>query len=110
MRTLSFAVVGLYIRPEQYDDQLFQDTDEVYNVSLSQTEARLLPGETLRLSAKVLPWTLSDDSVVWSSSDEDLATVDANGKVTAKSVGTVTITATAKLDETKTADCTLDVV
>ena len=110
VRTLSFAVVGLYIRPEQYDDQLFQDTDEVYNVSLSQTEARLLPGETLRLSAKVLPWTLSDDSVVWSSSDEDLATVDANGKVTAKSVGTVTITATAKLDETKTADCTLDVV
>ena len=95
MRTLPFAVVGLYILPEQYDDQLFRGTDTVYNVSVSQTEARLLSGETLRLSAKVLPWTITDDSVVWSSSDEALATVDPNGKVTAKSAGTVTITAAA---------------
>ncbi len=77
---------------------------------MSQTEARLLSGETLRLSAKVLPWTITDDSVVWSSSDEALATVDPNGKVTAKSAGTVTITAAAKLDPTKTAACTLEVV
>lgn len=52
VRTLPFAVVGLYILPEQYDDQLFRGTDTVYNVSVSQTEARLLSGETLRLSAK----------------------------------------------------------
>ncbi len=110
VRTLPFAVVGLYILPEQYDDQLFRGTDTVYNVSVSQTEARLLSGETLRLSAKVLPWTVTDDSVVWSSSDEALATVDPNGKVTAKSAGTVTITAAAKLDPTKTAACTLEVV
>lgn len=46
--------------------------------------------------------------VEWSSSDESVATVDENGKVTALKAGTATITAKA-LDGDKTATFTLTV-
>ena len=48
-----------------------------------------------KLTATVLPKYLDDRSVSWTSSDESIATVDANGVVTAVSEGTVTITATS---------------
>ena len=55
------------------------------------------------MSARVLPFTATvtpkeiaaDTTVTWSSSDEAVATVDSNGKVTAISSGNATITATA---------------
>lgn len=49
-------------------------------------------GETIQLTATVYPATTTDKSVIWKSSDENIATVDANGLVTAAGVGTVTIT------------------
>ncbi len=49
-------------------------------------------GETIQLTATIYPATTTDKSVTWKSSDENIATVDANGLVTATGVGTVTIT------------------
>ncbi|MGM9639791.1 MAG: S8 family serine peptidase [Faecousia sp.] len=109
VRSLPFALVGLYILPDSYTP-LFPETDSVYSVTLNRTEAKLLPGEALQLEASLLPWTLKDKSVVWSSSDEALATVNENGRVTAKAPGTVTITAAATQDSAKTAACTVEVV
>ena len=51
-------------------------------------------GETLQLTATVSPEDATDKSVSWSSSDENVATVDADGLVTAVAAGDVTITAT----------------
>ena len=63
---------------------------------------------TLKATVDVQPGT--DTSVTWTSSDTTIATVDATGKVTAKDkVGTVTITATSKVDTSKTGTCTVKV-
>lgn len=61
--------------------------------------ASLAVGTTEQYAAEVLPENASDKSVTWSSSDESIATVDAEGNVTAVAEGTVTITATS-VDDT----------
>ncbi|MBO4835909.1 MAG: Ig-like domain-containing protein [Lachnospiraceae bacterium] len=65
----------------------------VSEVSLDQEEAELEKGETLKLTASVLPEFATDPKVVWSSSDETVATVDEEGVVTAVGGGTATIKA-----------------
>lgn len=63
-------------------------------VTLSKTTAELKVGETLTLTATVAPENATDKTIVWASSDEKIATVDANGKVTAIALGEATISAT----------------
>ena len=64
------------------------------SIALDKTEAVVPEGETLQLVATVLPDNATDKAVVWRSSDEQIATVDANGLVTAVARGNVVITAT----------------
>ena len=78
----------------------------VESITLDQSEKTLNIGETVTLKATVSPDNATNKSVTWSSDDEAVATVDTNGKVTAKSVGTATITATAG---DKSATCTITV-
>ncbi len=66
----------------------------VSGVSLSHATATLSEGETTNLSVTIAPSNAEDDSVVWSSSDESVATVDNNGHVIAVSEGTASITVT----------------
>ena len=65
----------------------------VSSITLSQTSATLAIGQTLALTATVLPEDATDPGIVWSSSNEKVAKVDASGIVTAVGTGTVTITA-----------------
>ncbi|GAA1767106.1 alpha-L-arabinofuranosidase C-terminal domain-containing protein [Agromyces humatus] len=62
-------------------------------VTVAPVEISLAPGATRQLAASVTPVTAEDRSVTWSSSDESVATVDANGLVTAVADGVATITA-----------------
>ena len=78
----------------------------VESVSLDKTELSLVEGDSETLTATVKPDNATDKTVTWSSSDGSVATVDANGKVTAVKEGTATIT--AKAGE-KTATCTVTV-
>ena len=64
------------------------------SITLDKTAITLKATETETLSATVLPESTTDKTVTWSTSDAKVATVDANGKVTAVAVGTTTITAT----------------
>ncbi|MDY3275546.1 MAG: Ig-like domain-containing protein [Agathobacter sp.] len=60
-----------------------------------ETAAKTLTkqGETLQLTVNITPQNATDQKLTWISSDLSVATVDANGKVTAVGDGTVTITA-----------------
>ena len=64
-------------------------------VELSATTLSLTEGEEHTLTATVHPANATDKTVTWESSEPSVATVDQNGKVTALSAGTATITATA---------------
>jgi len=61
--------------------------EDAVNIEISQLEASLRPGETLALSAAVIPSYADDVSVAWSSSDPAVATVDAEGRVAALAPG-----------------------
>lgn len=63
-------------------------------VKLRTSSLELFAEETKQLVAHVLPATYADE-LTWTSSDEAVATVDANGVVTALKEGTATITATS---------------
>jgi len=79
----------------------------VTGVSLDRTSLNMLPGDKATLKATVNPSNATNKSITWSSSNQNVATVDGSGKVTAKGVGTATIT--VKTSNGKSADCKVTV-
>ena len=85
------------------------DPVAVTGVSVSPTSGSIVYGEsTLTIKATVTPSNATNKAVVWTSSDENVATVSVRGVVTAVSAGTATITATT-MDGGFTATCTVTV-
>lgn len=86
-----------------------KDEDEtvaVAGISLDKASLSLVVGETGTLVATINPDNATNKNVQWSSSDKNVATVSADGIVTAKVVGSATITATVG---TQTATCEVTV-
>lgn len=86
-------------------------TVSVTGVTLSQTQASLYSNHTpstLTLTATVAPDDATNKAVTWTSSNNAVATVDANGLITAVAPGTATITVTT-VDGSFTATCTVTV-
>ena len=77
----------------------------VISVAIDKTSAELEEGDTVKLTAIVLPGNATDKTVLWESSDKSVATV-SGGTVTAIAAGTANITASAG---GKTAVCTVTV-
>ena len=72
----------------------FQVTVKAESISLNKQSANLMIGDTLSLTAKVLPENASTKTVVWSSNNPDVASVNDEGLVTALTTGTAIISAT----------------
>jgi len=70
-------------------------TPVVQEISLDSVIRTVISGKDFTLHATVVAEEGADKTVTWSSSDESVATVDSDGKVTAKAVGTTNITAKA---------------
>lgn len=69
---------------------------------ISSTNSTVAKGNKLSLQVAILPSNATTKSVLWSSSNTSVATVDKDGVVTGVNAGTVTITATAKDGSGKT--------
>ena len=82
-------------------------TQPVTGVTLDQTELALYTGGSATLTATVEPSDAANQNVTWQSDNANVATVE-NGKVTAVSAGTATISVTTQ-DGGKTDTCTVKV-
>ncbi|PYI52599.1 tandem-95 repeat protein [Paenibacillus flagellatus] len=76
-----------------FDDFAVEEWVGVQGVSLSPKVVSLQRGETASIEASFVPANASNRALAWSSSDEAVASVDANGTVTAKADGFSVITA-----------------
>ena len=81
----------------------------VSDIALSQTEVSLDEGTTTQLSANITPGNATNKNVIWSSTDETVATVDANGLVTAVAEGDCNIIAKAEDASGVEATCQISV-
>jgi uncharacterized protein YjdB len=81
----------------------------VSEVVLNRTVDTLYVGHTTSLQATVLPSDATNRNVTWTSSNNNIATVDENGIITALSSGNTVITVTTQ-DGNKTATCSVFII
>lgn len=81
---------------------------EPSSVELNKRAAKIHPGETLLLTATVLPSNAKDKSVTWTSEKPEVATVNEQGMITAIAEGIVTIRVTTNVGG-KTDKCVVEV-
>ena len=82
---------------------------KVTGITLDRTSAEVKRGEKLTLNVTVSPSYASNKKVVWKSANTKIATVDANGSVTAKAPGRTKITVTSSGNSSYQASCTVTV-
>jgi uncharacterized protein YjdB len=79
-------------------------------ISVTPDNAIMIINTTMTLVANVYPIETTDKSVIWTSENPSVATVDANGLVNALSEGVATITVIAASNEYRIKTCTVTVV
>jgi len=78
-------------------------------VTLDNTTLTLEEGQSVTLTATVLPDNATNKSLNWTSSNPAVATVNQSGEVTALTTGTTIVKATAKDGSGKYDECTVTV-
>ena len=79
-------------------------------ITLNKESTSLIVGKTETLTANILPDNTTDKTILWSSSNINVATVDANGMITAKKAGECTITATSLSNPNVSATCKVTII
>lgn len=103
-----FKIDNLYIRNIDSTGLNPDVTVNTKSVVLDKTSLTLTEGNTAKISATVTPTYATEQGVLYTTSDESIASVAADGTVTAKKAGNVTITVSAK-DGSISAQCTVKV-
>ena len=80
----------------------------VTSISISQTTATLEGGETVNLMATVNE-DASNKKIIWTSANENVATVNSDGTVVGLHIGTTTITGTSEANPELTVTCEVTV-
>ncbi len=81
----------------------------VEKIEMSQYALTMVPGQKETLTATVLPDNAGNKAIIWTTTDETVANVDANGNVTAVGVGTALITACSQDGSGQSGSCTVTV-
>ena len=82
----------------------------VSSISLNPSAAEGKEGEQIQINATVLPEDATNKVLVWSSSDQSVASVDDNGMVSLIKAGSATITASAADGSGVSATCSISVL
>lgn len=83
--------------------------EKAHSISLNVDAVFLKLDETFGLNAIVNPENAIDKSITWKSDNEEIATVDKDGIVTASKSGKVDVIAVSTADENITAKCTINI-
>ena len=97
---IALALLGLVSCKEEAHEIL------VSKVALSEASVDIPVGQTKKLTVTVYPENVTDKTIIWSSSDESVATING-GVITALKVGRTIITATSG---EKSASCVVNVL
>lgn len=89
--TIMMGIVSCKNNADEPEEKVIAVTE----ITLNKTELTLTAGSKETLTATVKPDNATDKTVTWTSSKTDIATVSANGEVTAVAKGSAIITATA---------------
>lgn len=81
----------------------------VASIELSANEVEMVRGTSMSITANVMPENATDKKIRWTSDNEEVASVDASGTITAKKVGTTSITATTADGTGLSASCKVTV-
>ncbi len=85
-------------------------TQRPTGITLNETVLNMVAGKSNQLRASVSPANANNKSVIWTSSDTSIATVNSQGKVTALRRGSCTVTAECAADPEVTASAEINVV
>ena len=101
------SLVGCGNAPSSNDNN--EQVISVTGISLNYDSYNLYVNKSVTLQETVYPYNASNSGVTWSSSNLEVASVDANGKVTGLSVGSSTISVTTN-DGNYVASCLFNVI
>ena len=116
---LSFFATGTIYVPEgtkkAYESSMFKNLEiiapvSVSGINLNKLEAIITAGESLKLEANIIPSNADNQDIIWYSSDNQIATVDANGLVVAKKGGNSQIVAYSAESPNIKAICDITVI
>ena len=113
---VSIELPRCYVNSKNRGRYFIIDTNDMYKlpdvnvwkVELDRSNLEIMKGDTAELHATITPSNATCQYVIWSSSDDNIATVDSNGKVTGVGKGEAIITATSEEGEL-TAKCNVKV-
>lgn len=106
--TATIKVISQDKRDIQTSIKISVQDDFVSSVELNEKQLTLNKKQTYQLTATINPYTSLNKSVVWSSSNSSVVSVDSNGFVRALSSGIATITVTS-VDGNKSDTCVITV-
>ncbi|MBR5407562.1 MAG: Ig-like domain-containing protein [Lachnospiraceae bacterium] len=82
----------------------------ISDIKVKEDAISLEIGKNIIVSAVVMPDNATNKSLIWESSDKNVAVVDKNGKITALKTGSTIITAKSTDGSNKSASCAVNVV
>lgn len=77
----------------------------ITDVQLERHDATINVGNSIQINARILPDNADNKDIVWTSSNEDVATVSKDGFITGKGTGTAIITVASSENENVKDEC-----